>query len=488
MTNIFVALSTFILLPLLTKNLSASNYGIWIQFTVTIGLLTSVVPLGLPWGMVRFLSAENDKDKIKEEFYALTTIISIVSVIAALISTLFLKFLADLLFGGNIYIADLLPVIIVLACLNTLFLNYFRTFKQMKLYSVFLLSQTYLVIVLAAYFILIAKTGLSGVVFGYLISFAVTNVIMLLLIVLELGVTYPNFQRIREYFSFSLPTVPGNLSYWVINSSDRYVIGILLGTVFVGYYSPGYQLGNVILMLTAPFALILPTVLPKYYDNGEMDQVVTFLKYTLKYFLLLAIPIAFAISILSQPLLIILTTPKIASSGYLVTPFVAVGTILYGINNNFNQIIVLTKKTKINASIWVFASFFNLGLNLILVPYIGILGAAISTLIAYAVALIMTFIYALKNFEYRIDYVFIVKSIIASILMSFILISFKPTGLFNKATGLLDIIILSVISAIVYLLLMFILKGITIREVNFFKKLILSPKEEVADKTLYKKL
>ena len=198
-TNILVALSAFILLPLLTKNLSASNYGIWIQFTVTIGLLTSIVPLGLPWGMVRFLSAENDKNKIKEEFYALITIITFVSVIAALISSLFLKPLAGLLFGGNLYIADLLPIIIILACLNTLFLNYFRTFKQMKLYSIFLITQTYLVIILAAYFILITKQGLSGVVFGYLISFAVSNIIMFLLIVLEIGVSYPNFQRIREF-------------------------------------------------------------------------------------------------------------------------------------------------------------------------------------------------------------------------------------------------------------------------------------------------
>ncbi len=487
-TNILVALSAFILLPLLTKNLSASNYGIWIQFTVTIGLLTSIVPLGLPWGMVRFLSAENDKNKIKEEFYALITIITFVSVIAALISSLFLKPLAGLLFGGNLYIADLLPIIIILACLNTLFLNYFRTFKQMKLYSIFLITQTYLVIILAAYFILITKQGLSGVVFGYLISFAASNIIMFLLIVLEIGVSYPNFQRIREYFSFSLPTVPGNLSYWVINSSDRYVIGILLGTIFVGYYSPGYQLGNIILMLTAPFALILPTVLPKYYDNGEMDKVVTFLKYTLKYFLLLAIPTAFAISILSQPLLIILTTPKIASSGYLVTPFVALGTILYGINNNFNQIIVLTKKTKINASIWVFASFFNLGLNILLVPYIGIIGAAISTLIAYAVALMMTFIYALKNFEYRIDYKFIIKSTLASILMSIILVTFKPNVLFNKTVGLIDIVILSIISAILYLIIMYLLKGITRREINFFKNLILPSKEISKNKTLYKKI
>ena len=86
--------------------------------------------------------------------------------------------------------------------------------------------------------------------------------------------------------SFGLPTIPANLSNWVVNSSDRYVIGIFLDTAAVGYYSPGYTLGNIITMFISPLAFMLPAILAKYYDENNMKEVKTILKYSLKYFLL----------------------------------------------------------------------------------------------------------------------------------------------------------------------------------------------------------
>ena len=76
-------------------------------------------------------------------------------------------------------------------------------------------------------------------------------------------------------------------------------------------------------MILAPFSILLPSVLPKYYDENNIEKVRIFLKYSMKYFLLIAIPSAFGLSILSKPILLILTTPEIALNGYLITPFVA---------------------------------------------------------------------------------------------------------------------------------------------------------------------
>jgi O-antigen/teichoic acid export membrane protein len=44
------------LIPILTKTLGASGYGIWAQIIVTISLITPIVMLGLPSAMVRFLA------------------------------------------------------------------------------------------------------------------------------------------------------------------------------------------------------------------------------------------------------------------------------------------------------------------------------------------------------------------------------------------------------------------------------------------------
>ena len=117
----------------------------------------------------------------------------------------------------------------------------------------------------------------------------------------------------------------------MVDFSDRYVIGILIGTAFVGYYSPGYTLGNIILMFLAPFTFLLASLLSLYYDQNKIEEVELHLKYSLKYFLLIAIPAVFGLSILSKPLLTVLSTPEIAQNGYLITPIVAIGALIFGV-------------------------------------------------------------------------------------------------------------------------------------------------------------
>ncbi len=76
-TNILVAISGLILLPIITKNFTTSDYGVWVQITTTIALLPNVATLGLPYTMVRFLSAEKDIEKIREGFYSLAGVVLI---------------------------------------------------------------------------------------------------------------------------------------------------------------------------------------------------------------------------------------------------------------------------------------------------------------------------------------------------------------------------------------------------------------------------
>ena len=218
-------------------------------------------------------------------------------------------------------------------------------------------------------------------------------------------------------------------------------------------------------MILAPFSLILPSVLPKYYDNGEIEKVKTFLKYSLKYFLLIAIPSAFGLSILSKPILMILTTPEIASNGYLITPFVALSALLCGIYGIISNIIILKKKTKIMGNVWIFAAILNIVLNIVLIPYIGIIGAAAATLVSYFIAFIITTIYSFKYFKFDFDLVFIMKSTVASVLMSACIFLINPSGILN-------VLITIVIGAIIYIGLLFVLKGIKKEEFGFFKELL----------------
>ena len=67
-TQILVSLSSIILLPILTKNYSVSDYGIWVQINVTLNLIPAIIVLGLPYSMIRFLASKKDKEEIQEGF------------------------------------------------------------------------------------------------------------------------------------------------------------------------------------------------------------------------------------------------------------------------------------------------------------------------------------------------------------------------------------------------------------------------------------
>ena len=463
-TNVLIALSSLILLPIVTKSFTINDYGTFVIINTTISLIPALASLGLPYTMVRFLSAEKDKEKIKEDFYSISGIVLVSSFIISALLFLLSKNVGAVLFNGDINLARLVAVIVFLACINALLLNFFRTFQQMRRYSLILIIQTYLGVFLISYFA-INGLGIFYAAIGILIANIISFSIMIIFIVSNIGFKIPKFKNMREYLAFGLPTIPANLSSWIVDSSDRYVIGILLGSAFVGYYSPGYTLGNILVMVLAPFSILLPSVLPKYYEEKNTEKVRIFLKYSIKYFLLISIPAAFGLSILSKPILLILTTQAIALNGYLVTPFVAASAVLFGFYAIAGNILILEKRTKIMGSIWLIAAVLNLSLNIIFVPYVGILGAAAITLIAYLAAFILTIYYSSKSFKFDFDIIFILKSLVASIVMSGIILYLNPYGILN-------VIIAVVIGTVVYFVLLLIFKGIKTDEFQFFREML----------------
>ncbi|MDY9922948.1 oligosaccharide flippase family protein [Methanobacterium sp.] len=465
-TNLLVALSSIFLLPIITKNFSIEDYGVFVQIITAMSLIPNITLLGLPFSMLRFISILNDKRKIREEFYSIFFVVLACSIIISLMIYILSTPIATALFGGDAEVTKLLSIILLFTALNLLLLNYFRTFNQMKRYSIFLLAQTYIGFFLVTYFV-ITGYGIFYIVLSYLISNLILFLIMICIILSEIGFKIPKFKYIKKYLSFGLPTVPGNISYWVVDSMDRFIIGILLGTAFVGFYSPGYTIGNIILMLIAPFTLILPSILPKYYENNDMRTVNMYINSSLKIFLLIAIPCAFTLSLLSKPILTLLTTPEIALNGYLITPFIAVSAILFGCYGIIGNILILAKKTKIFGILWIIAAILNIILNIVTIPNFGILGAAIATLCSYSLVFLVSTFYSTKYFELKLEMSYIIKSIISSSLISIIIILANPQGIQN-------ILIIIIICAMLYFVLLMIFKSFKKKEIKLMKDMFYS--------------
>lgn len=464
LTNLLVELNSLIMLPLLTKNLPASEYGVWVQITVTIGLVPAVALLGLPYTMVRFIPSVDDKKKVQEIFYTMAIAISMAGLAASSIIFILARPIASALFDERVTIVQALSLLVFLECLISIPFAYFRSVQQIKKYSAFNFGKVFLSLLFVIYFVISGK-GIMGAVTGYLIADALILMAMSFLVVFDLGISIPKFKNLRDYLAFGMPTIPGNLSSWIVNSSNRYVIGLLMGTTYVGYFSPGYTLGNMINLFITPMTLILPAALSRHYDENDLDEVRAILGIALKFFLMLGIPAAFGISLLSRPVLNVLSTPEIASHGYMITPFMALGALFLGAYAIVAQILILEKNTAATGKIWIFAAVMNLILSFLLIPYMGIIGAAIASLASFALAFIATAYYSHKCLQIDLSMAQVFRMIAASLVMSIFILLQNPSGageiLMSIATGVL-----------VYFIAIFALKGLTIGDLASLRDLL----------------
>jgi O-antigen/teichoic acid export membrane protein len=460
LANLVVALSPVILLPVLTKILTIQEYGIWSLIVVTASFVPMLVLLGLPNSMIRFLAPVKNKDDIREGYYSITLVVLCVDFVASFLLLLFAQFVTVSLFDNNRTVVLLLPLITFVAAYNYLPQTYFRTFQQAKRYSIVAFLQAALYIILVAAFVVFGL-GLAGATFAYLITLLLIAMISSYYVLRDIGVIVPSFSEVKAYLKYGLPLLPGGMSNWALSVSDRYIITFFLGVASVGYYSPGYSLGWMITLLSTPLVILVPTALYEHYDANRIEEVKKIMRYSIKYFLAVAVPAAFVLSLLSKPILTVLSTPTIAENGYMITPFTALSAVLFGVYSLIAIVLTFEKRTAILGTMWMLCAGLNIGLNLVLIPYFGIVAAALTTVLGYGFVFGVTAIYSVRYMTFDVDFGFILKSIFASIVIS----SFV---LLWPVSGFLNIVVLLAICAIVYTAILFVLKGFTASEIRFF--------------------
>lgn len=463
--RISVASTGLIMLPLFTKYIGVHDYGIWVQVMVTIGLILPFAGLGLPAAMTRFLPAKTDKGEIQEGFYSVLFLTFLTSLLFSLAVIFSAEYIAEAFFSGETEIVRITGLIILVTVPSAVCLILFQALGQMKKYAIFNVAFAYgqvaiiIVLILNGY-------GLSAIVYSVLAIKVIEFFILLFMIRRQIGIRIPRFSNIKEYLNFGLPTVPGAISAWLVSFSDMYIIAYFLGATSVGIYSAGYRLGSILILIAGALGFVLIPTLSRLYDNGQIDGVKTQLSFTLKYFMVLAVPFVFGASMLSERVLMVFSTPQIASEGYFVVPFVGLSALFGGIAVIMGQSLRLVKKTRILAGTWIVAGLVNLSLNILLVPHFGILAAAITTLIAYSIALGLITYYSLKEKElrFKIEWGFIFKCVIASAVMSLLLWMADPDRI-------LSIIAAVVTSIIIYMVVLLLLKAFGGEDIKFFKGL-----------------
>jgi len=448
-------------MPILTKAFGTVDYGIWAQVGVFAGLLGAASTLGLDSSITRFLPGKS-REEIREGFYTYILFHLAIISILCLVLVFSASFLAESFFGGaeNSRFVILAGVFLISTSWASSLRRYFRIFTQMKTFNALVVYASFANAAAGAAVALLGYTIFEFIIISILIDLTVV-LVSLVLIIRQIGITFPRFTLLKPYLTFGIPLVPAGIANWAIHQSDRFFISYFIGMSALGIYSVVYGLGQMFMFLFFnPIFLIIFPVASKLWNEDKKEDVRRIFRYSLKYALLFAIPAAFGFSILGKPFLIKFTTAEF-TTGYYLIPLVTSGYIFFLVAGMAEQVFGLVQKTKFSAIILTSVCVENIILNALLIPRFGLAGAAIATTITFLTEMIASIIISARYFPLDYSVGFILKSLVASSIMGLTVWWFNPVSVVEIILGVL-------LGAVVYFAVLLALRGFNRDEAEFF--------------------
>lgn len=244
---------SFILVLILARFLQPSDYGQLNLFNTFVTLLNIVISLSTAsFVAVSFFS--KNKDDIQK---IITIVIAVSSSISVFLSLLFICFPKDVenLLGVDIRYLWLGILICFFSVFNNLNLDIWRLEEKPVIYGIYSLSFALCNFGLTFWLIVGEKLGWSGRVYAWfllgLLYFLISIIFLYKRKYLTLG--RPSEALIKETLLFALPLLPHNVSFWLKQGADRYIINYFYDTTVVGYFSFSMNMAAIITMIVTAF-------------------------------------------------------------------------------------------------------------------------------------------------------------------------------------------------------------------------------------------
>lgn len=392
-----------LLVPIYARQLGPSGVGVSAVVNTTVALALMLVSLALPQAFFKWFLTQVESDRDRSAVLSTTMSMRVISSVAgAIIVAIAVVPITLLLYGNldNLPIFMAIPFIVFFDSLNSIPLSYLRARRQARTYALISFTRAALGTVLILGFVVGSDLGVLGIVLGSAISAAVCAAIGLY--VLRDSDIHWGVDRTlaRAMLAFSLPLVPAAAAGWALNLSDRYILQTLTDADVVGVYALGYTGGMVVLaFVVQPFVLAWAAT---SWEIAKEDDAERQFARVLTAFTVVAAFVGLAISALATDVLGLLVGPAFADSR-LVVPFSAFAYVLYGVYSIVAIGLNITSRTRWISLAMGIAAAVSIGLNLLLIPIFGFLGAALATLVAYALLAALTGGFAQRYYPVRWD-------------------------------------------------------------------------------------
>ena len=378
----------FLLMPLYTGILSTAEFGVADILTQTANLLIPLAAVGICDGMFRFALDTAQSD----DGYSHTGIFTVgITVVAAggavsLGAVQLLRLFS--VFDGYVF---LIAAYVVCANLHSAVANFVRAQGRTVMFAAQGIVNTVLTIGLNVLFLVVWDMGALGYVLSVVVSDLIVTVGVFVAARLYRYFSLSAFNRdtLKAMLKFSIPYIPTTMMWLITATSDRYIVTAFCGSAENGLYAAAYKLPTLLSLICGVFIEAWQFSVVKDADETEREGFFTtvFKNYMGVIFMGAAVIIA-ASKIFTS---LLLNESYYESWRYV--PVLVIAMAFSALVSFLGSVYFLEKKSVMSMVTSMAGALVNVGLNFILIPKQGAMGAAVATLISYCV------VYAIRAYD-----------------------------------------------------------------------------------------
>lgn len=369
-------LLSFFLVPLYTNILTTTEYGIYDVFNTTIGVLLPILTLNIQESVMRF--ALDNKYSRKAVVSVGTKYLLFANFIVAL--GLFVGYIMGFSAKAKEYAVFFLLMFLAQS-LSGIVMAYIRGIDKIAELSVSSVIASLVTISFNILFLIVFKWGLVG----YFLANIVGPLIQCLYLIIKTNIIYnislkTKFAKEKKaMLDYCKPMIANSIAWWVNNTSDRYVIIFFCGFEENGIYSVASKIPSILNIFQSIFSQAWTLSAVKDFDPEDKSG---FFANTYKAYNCLMVIMCSAIILVDK----ILAKFLYAKDFYVAwkhVPWLTIAIMFGAMSGYIGGFFSAVKNAKIFAQSSIIGAVSNIILNIIFIPFMGTLGAAIATAICY---------------------------------------------------------------------------------------------------------
>ena len=312
--------------------------------------------------------------------------------------------------------AEFLLYYVILHIYTAMFLQFARGLGKTSKYAVASFISALATVLLNVLALAVFKLGLKGL-FIATISAQVLTIFYLIMATkcwIFFSIKAVKFKLFNEVRKYSIPLIPNNLAWWIVNSSDRMVISHFIGISANGIFTVASKFSNVFISFYNVVNLSWTESVSLHINDPDRDSFLSEMMTTL--FKLFASACFLIVAVM--PFIFPILVNEKYIDGYnhvLILMYAMLFRVLVGM---YSCIYIATKQSNKVAITSIAAAVINLAVDLLCINKIGLYAASVSSLIAFFAMFIIRYFDVNKIVRMKINHQVVVSSILIGSLLS----------------------------------------------------------------------